>query len=793
MLATIDSISTKFLRLILPDQGFYAAAIKRTGSKGFRPTIFASSIEELWTIIENADRDGYDTYHACASFKEPRSDPPGTPEGQKQFGRTKQNVLGAKAFWLDLDVGPGKTYKSLDEAVDALAAFCRTLKLPIPIIISSGTGLHVYWPLGIMLDRPKWEHYASGLKNLCVQNQLQADPARTADISSVLRTPGTHNHKRTPQPLVECNPEFFKLQPYEIGCFQIFASHANERLVSHFEGPLFGLGSPPPYLVNRPSRSLSQRAIEGLTVHAPAYSEGIVERCEQVRELRDKMGCLPEPLWYAALGVLAFCEDGDKFAHGWSSGYEKYTREETQERLDRAGTLTGATTCARFHSLSAAICERCEHWQKIYSPIVLGKKSPVTPTTIPTATGPMSPRWELTQGGALKPRSYTNACVGLGQLGLKCRHNVFHNKKLVDGDVVENLGPELSDSICRALRDLIIERFGFDPGIENVQQAAERACEATRFNPILDYFDRLQWDEKPRRDRWLVTYLGAMDTPLNHSIGRKMLIAAVRRVRQPGCKFDYVVVLEGRQGTGKSSALRILAGDENFSDQPILHLDTRAQQEAMDGVWIYELSELAGLKRTEIETVKGFLTKTTDSARPAYGRYRTDQPRHCIFVGTTNDSEYLRDATGNRRFWPVSTSKIDLEALRVDRDQLWAEAAKSEAERESLVIPERLFGAVAEQQEQRLVKDPWEDILTGVTGTKTPFDGVNEEERISSCDLLSMHLRLSADKINDVASKRLRHAMNRLGWQGPKKMRIGQGKKPVMGYWRPVPAESCSG
>jgi predicted P-loop ATPase len=115
-----------------------------------------------------------------------------------------------------------------------------------------------------------------------------------------------------------------------------------------------------------------------------------------------------------------------------------------------------------------------------------------------------------------------------------------------------------------------------------------------------------------------------MDTPLNHSIGRKMLIAAVRRVRQPGCKFDYVVVLEGRQGTGKSSALRILAGDENFSDQPILHLDTRAQQEAMDGVWIYELSELAGLKRTEIETVKGFLTKTTDSARPAYGRYRTD-------------------------------------------------------------------------------------------------------------------------------------------------------------------------
>ena len=410
------------------------------------------------------------------------------------------------------------------------------------------------------------------------------------------------------------------------------------------------------------------------------------------------------------------------------------------------------------------------------------------------------PNWEFTQGGALKPRSYINAVLALGQLGIRFHHDVFHNKKIVQGDAVENFGPELSDAACRALRDLVIARYQVDCGIENIQQAAERACEENRFDPVLDYLASLQWDGQPRLDRWMITHLGADDTPLNRSVGRKMLIAAVRRARQPGCKFDYVVVLEGKQGTGKSTALRILAGDDNFSDQPLLHLETRAQQEAIEGVWIYELGELVGLRRTEIETVKGFLSKMADNARPAYGRFRHDQPRRCIFVGTTNDDEYLRDATGNRRFWPVKTGAIELEALRNDRDQLWAEAALCEAKGEPLVIPEHLYSAASAQQQERLVKDPWEDELAGVTGKIANVDGANVEERISSHELLAIHLRLSADKMNDGAAKRLRNVMQRLGWQGPKKMRfeietweatVARVKRSMVsqGYWR----SPCSG
>jgi predicted P-loop ATPase len=414
----------------------------------------------------------------------------------------------------------------------------------------------------------------------------------------------------------------------------------------------------------------------------------------------------------------------------------------------------------------------------------------------------------LTQSGAKKPKSYPNTSLALSQLGLKFGHDIFHNKKIVEGDVAENLGPQLSDASCRAMRDMIIRRFGFDPGIENVQQAAERACEMHRYDPVLDYLDSLRWDGKPRLDRWLTTHLGAEDTPLNQAIGRKMLIAAVRRGRHPGCKFDYVVVLEGKQGTGKSSALRTLAGDENFSDQPLLHLDSRAQQEALEGVWLYEISELVGLRRTEIETVKGFISRTSDNVRPAYGRFRVDQLRRSICVGTTNDNQYLRDATGNRRFWPVKTGKIDLIELRFDRDQLWAEAAAAEAQGEPLLIQEYLYKAAADQQEQRLLHYPWEDALANVKGTRITVDGTRLEERISSKELLSIHLKLSADKQTDAASKRLRNVMNRLGWQGPKKMKfdttlgfeaarsgwqepklVKSDAAALQGYWRLVPKE----
>jgi predicted P-loop ATPase len=232
-----------------------------------------------------------------------------------------------------------------------------------------------------------------------------------------------------------------------------------------------------------------------------------------------------------------------------------------------------------------------------------------------------------------------NAITAINKLDTDCRYDVFHDRIIVkghecgvNGDALENL-----ENVTLKVRQAVLTRFGFDPSATFTFDALKLRCLDRVFDPVRDYLDTLRWDGKTRLDDWLVHYCGAEDTELNRAIGRKMLIAAVRRVRSPGCKFDYIVVLEGEQGVGKSSLLRLLAGEENFTDNEIIGLDKREQQEAIQGIWIYEVAELDGLHKSDVTRVKLFASKTVDSARPAYARSRVDRPRRGIFVATTNE------------------------------------------------------------------------------------------------------------------------------------------------------------
>lgn len=382
--------------------------------------------------------------------------------------------------------------------------------------------------------------------------------------------------------------------------------------------------------------------------------------------------------------------------------------------------------------------------------------------------------WEATDKNGRPLATCANARRALLALEVRCRYDEFHDRNIVEGKVTLRLAN--LDLVVADLRRKIHAAFGFDPGKNNTIDAVEQLCIRNKFNPITDYLDTLKWDGTARLDRWLIIYLGAKDTELNREFGRLALLAAVRRARKPGTKFDPIVVLEGPMGSRKSMAIETMAGPENFSDQTILGARDREVQELLAGVWLYEIAELSNIRKTEVEHIRSFVSRTVDRARKAYGHFRVDLPRTPIFFATTNNDQYLKEA--DRRFWPVKTTMIDIEALRRDRDQLWAEASATEPGA-SIVLREGLWEAAAAEQRAREEHDPWDDKLVNACGT------IEEgEERASSADLLETVIGIHISKQRDIDYKRLGRCMRRLGWDGPKNMRIG--KDQVKGYTRPA-------
>jgi hypothetical protein len=379
---------------------------------------------------------------------------------------------------------------------------------------------------------------------------------------------------------------------------------------------------------------------------------------------------------------------------------------------------------------------------------------------------------EVDKYGRPKP-TCANARRAMRALGIECRYDVFHDQYLVESPLLKSGGT--IDQKVLVVRSKIHKAFGFDPGASNTFDAVMQLCLDNKFDPVVDYLDALIWDGVPRLERWLVTYAGAEDTKLTREFGRIALVAAVRRARCPGTKFDPIIVLEGPMGTNKSKAIETLAGVENFSDQSIFGVRDREQQELLAGVWLYEIAELSNIRKTEVEHIKAFASRTHDRARPAYGRARKDQPRRCVLLATTNNDQYLKEP--DRRFWPIKTTSIDIEALKRDRDQLWAEAAQREREGASIVLEHELREAARAEQQAREDHDPWDDILIDAVGTIE-----QEQERVFSRDLFEIVLGIHKSKLLDRDSKRLGKCMRRLGWRGPEVIRIGD--KRTSGYYR---------
>jgi predicted P-loop ATPase len=244
----------------------------------------------------------------------------------------------------------------------------------------------------------------------------------------------------------------------------------------------------------------------------------------------------------------------------------------------------------------------------------------------------------------------------------------------------------------------------------NVGRAIQAAARFNRFHPVQDYLKSCTRDDKARIDTWLTVYLGAEDSPYTRAIGPRFLISAVARIRRPGEKVDNMLVLEGPQGLGKSTALRKLF--EPWYTDRLSALATKDAAMEMAGVWVIEAAEMEAINKAATGASKSFLSRQSDRFRPPYGKHVVNQPRQSILAGTINppDGGYLKDPTGSRRVWPVKCGVIDITALERDRDQLWAEAVeRSEADTPWWLDTPELEQLAQVEQAARFKVDEWEE------------------------------------------------------------------------------------
>jgi predicted P-loop ATPase len=311
--------------------------------------------------------------------------------------------------------------------------------------------------------------------------------------------------------------------------------------------------------------------------------------------------------------------------------------------------------------------------------------------------------------------------------------------------------------------------------------AVQIVARDVRHHPVREYLSKLVWDGKPRLDTWLRDYLdvGAEDVgkeaagdekaaadpraTYHRKVGRAFLISAVARVYEPGCKVDHTLILEGAQGRLKSTTAVVLAVEPDWFTDEIADLGTKDSAQDLRGKWLVEIAELSAMKRAEVERIKAFISRKVDHYRPSYGQRSEDFPRQCVFIGSTNADAYLADETGGRRFWPVRIGKIDIERLRRDRDQLWAEAVAAYKAGEKWWLDEEAENLARAEQEDRRQQDPWE---------RPVLDWAADKGDVPIADVLDKALEIPRGLQDQSAQNRVARILKAHKWERFKK-RVG--------------------
>jgi putative DNA primase/helicase len=325
-------------------------------------------------------------------------------------------------------------------------------------------------------------------------------------------------------------------------------------------------------------------------------------------------------------------------------------------------------------------------------------------------------------------------------------------------------------------------RWQLDVGTTIVNEAISVVAREVPFHPLRERLLAQSYDGSTRLDTWLTTYLGAKDTPYTRQIGAKWMISAIARVFRPGCQADHVLVLEGKQGRRKSTALRALSYGY-FTDE-VPDLRSKDAHIQVLGIWIVEWAELDATIRSDVSRVKAFITNRAPRFRAPYDRIAATHPRQCIFAGSVNQSDWQRDETGGRRWWPTEVGTIDIEALERDRDLLWAEARLRFERGDTWWFTDTTMTDVAEkEQDDRYQGDAWDgDIAAYVQG----------ELYVTVGDILATCFELQKKDWDQASQNRVSRCLKRLGWTRRQARDAGNAGIREWRYYAPSPVDQTS-
>jgi 5S rRNA maturation endonuclease (ribonuclease M5) len=398
-------------------------------------------------------------------------------------------------------------------------------------------------------------------------------------------------------------------------------------------------------------------------------------------------------------------------------------------------------------------------------------KAPVSKEPPAAAEGHWLDRCILTEKGSVRP-ILANVLLGLREdpalAGLLAYDEMQSTTLLCKA--VPKFGPQrrapVIDTFPRPIRDddviQIQEWFQIAglPGVgkDVMHDSIDRSARENSFHPAREYLTELKWDQVERLESMLPNYFGAENTPYTRAIGRMFMVSAVARILKPGCKVDYMLVLEGHQGARKSTACRVLGG-KWFSDGLPENVASKDAAQHLRGKWLVEVAEMHAMGKSETAALKAFITRQEEKYRPSYGRKEVVEPRQSVFIGTTNKAQYLKDETGARRFWPVKvgmTRPINTELLEKMRDQLFAEAVHRFHAKESW-WPDQDFERehIAPEQDARFEADPWEEAIEA---------HLADRKQTTVLELARTAIGMETARIGTSDQRRITAILERLGW-----------------------------